>query len=245
MQNIYTLLALTLAPVVAISAYIYWRDKFDREPLLIMFWSFMGGCISVLPVYFLEVGADKIVNLLPANYPFILIEAFLGVAIIEEGCKLFFLRTYAYNSEHFDEPYDGITYAVMVSMGFATVENILYVFTSDTPLEVALLRMFTAVPAHGTFAILMGYFVGLAKFKQHTKGVYIFIGLITATLFHGAYDYFLMQKILPELAIGAFLSLVVGAYLSLRAIRLHQKNSPFNTDLPEVDLQEDEDIWGD
>lgn len=226
---IYLLIALTLAPAVAISSYIYWRDKFDREPLHIMLWSFVGGCASVAPTLLLELGAEDIIKYLPSHFPIVFIRAFIGVAIIEEGCKLFFLRTYAYKSKHFDEPYDGITYAVMVSMGFATVENFMYVFDSDVPLQVALLRMFTAVPAHGTFAILMGYFVGLAKFKGSNKTMYIIIGLLTATLFHGAYDYFLLQKVIPELAAGALLSLIVGMYFSFKAIRIHQKNSPFNS----------------
>lgn len=224
----YLLIALTLAPAVAISGYIYWRDKFDREPLRLMLWCFIGGCISVIPTLGLELGAGILINMIPTHLPVILIKAFIGVAFIEEGCKLIFLRTFAYKSKHFDEPYDGITYAVMVSMGFATIENFLYVFDSDMPLRLALLRMFTAVPAHATFAILMGYFVGMAKFKGRNKGLYIIIGLLAATLFHGAYDYFLMQKILPELAIGALASFIVAIYLSFRAIHLHQHNSPFN-----------------
>ena len=73
------------------------------------------------------------------------------------------LLWYAYRKKEFDEPFDGIVYAVMVGMGFATVENISYV--SQYGLMTGIMRLFMAVPAHASFAIIMGYFMGKARFS--------------------------------------------------------------------------------
>jgi protease PrsW len=117
----------------------------------------------------------------------------------------------------------------MVSMGFATIENILYV--AQGGIGVAILRIFTAVPAHATFGVLMGYFVGLAKFKGMQTGPYLLLGLITAILFHGAYDFGLFTGNGYFIIFGALASLVVGIILSLKAIRIHQEGSPFRINI--------------
>lgn len=114
----------------------------------------------------------------------------------------------------------------MVSMGFAAVENLLYVLEGG--LEVALMRAFTAIPAHATFAIIMGYFMGKAKFSNH-RMKWNLIGLSCAILFHGAYDFFLFINFIPGISIGAFVSLIIGIILSNKAIKEHQKNSNFKT----------------
>jgi RsiW-degrading membrane proteinase PrsW (M82 family) len=112
-------------------------------------------------------------------------------------------------------------------MGFATFENIVYVV--DGGIQIGLLRMFSAVPAHGIFGILMGYFVGMAKFKhQHMLSPLRLAGLGTAIFFHAAYDFCLFMSNIPFLILGSFLALAVGVMLSVRAIHLHNRNSPFH-----------------
>jgi RsiW-degrading membrane proteinase PrsW (M82 family) len=105
----------------------------------------------------------------------------------------------------------------------------------DGGVEVAILRMFTAVPAHASFGVLMGYFLGKAKF-EHKKGHYAIYALAVATLFHGAYDYFWFISYVPGIWIGAVISLIIGIVLSRRAIHIHQQASPFISRLPEEDL---------
>ena len=124
----------------------------------------------------------------------------------------------------FNEPFDGIMYAVMVSMGFAGVENIMYVIQGG--MDVALIRAFTAIPAHATFGIIMGYYMGKAKFSNN-RMKWNLIGLSLAILFHGAYDFFLFIGFIPGISIGAFISLIVGIILSKRAIKAHQEISYF------------------
>jgi RsiW-degrading membrane proteinase PrsW (M82 family) len=109
-------------------------------------------------------------------------------------------------------------------MGFAMVENLIYVFQGG--LEVALIRAFTAVPAHATFGILMGYFMGKAKFNGKRIADNL-IGLALAVLFHGTYDFFLFLQFIPGIWIGAFISLIIAIFLARKAIKIHQKNSYF------------------
>jgi RsiW-degrading membrane proteinase PrsW (M82 family) len=103
--------------------------------------------------------------------------AFFVVGVAEEVSKFIFLRWNLFLRPEFDEPYDGITYAMMIGMGFATLENFMYVYNSNNAYEVAWLRAFTAVPAHATFAIAMGYFTGLAKFNKEKRFSYLLKGL--------------------------------------------------------------------
>ena len=93
-------------------------------------------------------------------------------------------------------------------------------------MNVAVLRSLTAVPAHATFAILMGYYMGIAKFSNH-KWAYNLFGLLSAIIFHGAYDFFLFVDFIPGIYIGAFVSLFIGLFLSRKAIKKHQENSIF------------------
>jgi RsiW-degrading membrane proteinase PrsW (M82 family) len=113
----------------------------------------------------------------------------------------------------------------MVSMGFATVENVLYVY--EYGMATGFMRMFTAVPAHATFAIIMGFFLGKAKFAHRRVFYYSAIALLTASLFHGTYDYFLFILYVPGIWTIAIVSLLFGLVLSRKAIRLHQQISPF------------------
>jgi protease PrsW len=221
---IFTLLALALAPGVAIILFIYLKDKHEKEPKGLLFRAFIFGILSLVLTLVVSSIADTFVALDHSNSSDLALHAFGMVALIEEGSKYLFVRFFLYPHKEFNEPFDGIIYAVMVSMGFATVENLFYVF--DGGVGIAIMRMFTAVPAHATFAVLMGFFLGKAKF-QHKKAVFGLIGLVAATVLHGAYDYFLFMDHVPGIWLGALVSLIVGLYLSKRAIKMHQEVSPF------------------
>ena len=110
------------------------------------------------------------------------------------------VRYYAQPKKDFNEPFDGIIYAVMVSMGFAAVENLFYVLEGG--MDVAVIRAVTAIPAHAVFAILMGYYMGKAKFSPTKKVRYNLTGLFLAILFHGAYDFFLFINFIPGISRG-------------------------------------------
>ena len=224
-----TLLTLAIAPVIVIIFYVYIKDKFEKEPKKLLFYTFLiGAIVSVFISLVLYTISDYV---LPKAQKFSVfdqfLKAFFVVALIEEFSKYVIVRYYNQPKAAFNEPFDGIIYAVMVSMGFAFIENILYVFNGG--ISVAILRAFTAVPAHATFGIIMGYFMGKAKFsKKPIK--WNLIGLCIAILFHGAYDFFLFINFIPGISIGAFISLIIGIVLSLKAIKAHQNNSHFKLD---------------
>lgn len=220
-----SLLALALAPGLAIGIYIYLKDKHEREPLSLLFISFLFGVLSTAVTLIISLPLEFIVSFKEENVIHQFGNAFFKVAFIEEFSKFIFIRFILYNNKNFNEPFDGIVYACMVGMGFATLENIIYVFQYGAP--TGFIRMFTAVPAHACFAILMGYFLGKAKFTHRKEIYYSFVALLVATAFHGAYDYFWFIAYVPGIWVGAIISLIVALVLSRKAIRLHQQASPF------------------
>ncbi len=229
-MNILILLALALAPGLAIGLYIYLKDKHEPEPLGLLLTSFLYGGVSIFLTLAISLPVDYLVSFKEDDVVHQFANAFFKVALIEEFSKFVFIRFILYNNKNFNEPFDGIVYAIMVGMGFATLENILYVFQYG--FATGVLRMFTAVPAHATFAVLMGYFLGKAKFTHRKELWYSVAALLVAAAFHGAYDYFLFISFVPGLWIGAALSLIVALVLSRKAIKIHQQSSPFINNPP-------------
>ena len=237
-MNVISLLALALAPGVAIAIYIYLKDKHEREPLSLLLISFLYGVLSTAVTLFISLPLDFIFAINEQNVVHQFGNAFFKVALVEEFSKFIFIRFILYNNKNFNEPFDGIVYACMVGMGFATLENIIYVFQYGAP--TGFIRIFTAVPAHATFAVLMGYFLGKAKFTHRKELYYSFLALLIPTAFHGAYDYFWFIAYVPGIWIGAILSLIVALILSSKAIKLHQQSSPFiNQPPPQEPLDQD------
>jgi RsiW-degrading membrane proteinase PrsW (M82 family) len=220
------LLLSALAPVAAVIIYIYIKDKYEKESKRYLTLAFvLGAIVSIIITTVLYMFFDLFLPL-PDDYSIWqqFVKAFFVVALIEEFSKYIMVRGFLQPRTVFNEPFDGIVYAVMVSMGFAAVENIMYVIQGG--MEVAMLRAFTAIPAHATFGIIMGYYMGKAKFSKHPIK-WNLIGLFLAVLFHGAYDFFLFIGFIPGISLGAFISLIVGIILSKRAIKAHQEISHF------------------
>lgn len=229
-----SLLALAVAPGTAIVFYIYWKDRYDREPFKNLVICFVLGMIGILPALLIQTGVQPILKqYFPYNtISYYSIFAFIVVALTEELCKFAALRLYAYPHKSFDEPFDGITYSVMVGMGFATLENIEYVLNYG--FATGFMRMLSSVPAHGAFAVLMGYHIGLAKFDRKNSVMHMIRGILLATFFHGAYDFFLFLQDSPQvtryvsnglLIGGAMVSYIIAISLSIRSIRLHHEIS--------------------
>lgn len=226
-------IALALAPGIAICLYIFYKDIYNREPRLNLIVSFFLGCLAIIPAIIVEQAFPVSSHTLTG----VAIFAYAVVALSEEGSKFLGLRLYSYTKRSFDEPLDGIVYSVMVSMGFASLENIFYVLQfaqQGQGIEVGLKRMFLSVPAHASFAVVMGYFVGKAKFSPGRRFVYMLTGVLIAVFFHGTYDFFLFIPQYSEiglqaseglLAIGAIGSYIVCLILSRKMIRSHRKLS--------------------
>ncbi len=228
-MDVLTLFGLAMAPGAAVVLYIYLKDKHEREPLSLLLLSFFYGVISIAITLMISWPVNAFLILKEHDLVHEFYDAFFKVALVEEFSKFLFVRFILFPNKNFNEPFDGIVYAVMVSMGFATLENVMYVFAYG--FETGIMRMFTAVPAHATFGVLMGFFLGKAKFSPTRKVYYMLAGLATATFFHGAYDYFWFIAEVKDIWVGtwmgAIVSLIVGLLLSRQAIRIHQGASPF------------------
>jgi RsiW-degrading membrane proteinase PrsW (M82 family) len=228
------LLAMALAPVIAIIFYVIAKDKYNKEPFRHLFISFLLGIASTIPAIILQISLKHRVETFfrASSISYYAVFSFGAVAFSEEFSKFFMLRYYAYRQKAFDEPLDGIIYGVMISMGFASLENIMYVMQYGY--STALARMFLAVPAHACFGVMMGYYTGLAKFDPERSTSLMRKGLIMAIFFHGCYDFFLFVQqstVVTQvvsagmLSLASVISLYIAIRLSLRAIHLHQELS--------------------
>jgi len=222
------LLLVSVAPVLIIVLYIYFKDKYEKEPKRLLLYNFLlGAIVSIIITSILYYAFDIVLPLANKTSVFQqFIKAFFVVALVEEFSKYIIIRYFAQPNKAFNEPFDGIVYSVMVSMGFAATENFFYVLEGGY--TTALVRAFTAVPAHATFGILMGYFMGKAKFSNN-RIVLNLSGLLLAIIFHGAYDFFLFINFVPGIWVGAIVSLFIGIILSRKAIKKHQQDSQFKT----------------
>jgi RsiW-degrading membrane proteinase PrsW (M82 family) len=184
------LLIASVFPVVIFLYMIYQKDH-EKEPIPLLMKSLLGGCFSIVISLLISSVLSKLSVLFPGAFLSSLHSAFLEAAIPEEIAKFTVLYFIVWKSLALNDHYDGIVYAVFVSLGFALVENVLYVFQGG--MAVAISRAVLAVPGHGLFGVLMGYYFSLARFHENPKRrQYLLKGLILAILFHGGYDFLLM-----------------------------------------------------
>lgn len=205
------LVILTAALLPAILLFIYvWKKDAKPEPTSQLVKAVLWGIGICIPVAFLELfisgmlfGAIEPSSLFGAT-----INAFCVAALPEEACKLLALWIVLRKNPYYDEHYDGIVYAVCVGLGFAAVENIMYVFGADDWMSVAISRALLAVPGHYAFAVIMGYYYSLYHFVDHSDSNKWRI-LIMPFLAHGIYDTLVMSiSINPLIGVLAFCILI-------------------------------------
>ena len=224
------LLSLAIAPGIAISLFIYSFRRMSTGSVRQLIISFILGICATIPPFLIQWAAGDVRDD-PNRHSILSFAwyAFIIVAFTEEGSKYLVLRWYAYPLKSFQEPFDGVIYSVMIGMGFATVENIEYVWKFG--IETGVARMFLSVPAHASFAVLMGYNVGLSKFRPAQKRWLMWKGLLIVVLLHGSFDFFLfiqqhhvVRRYVSEgiLSFGAFASFYIAVRQAWKAIRLHK-----------------------
>lgn len=185
------ILIASLLPVVLLMGYIYKRDTFQKEPwpLLLKALGFgvLAAMIDIPVAGFLQRVIPQPVDSTLANAIY---NAFVCAAMPEEFCKLLMLYLCIWKNPNFDEYYDGLEYAAFVGLGFAGIENLLYILQGGLGLAVG--RGIFAVPAHFFFAIFMGFFFSLARFHIDRRRLFLLLAYITPVLLHGIYDAVLM-----------------------------------------------------
>jgi RsiW-degrading membrane proteinase PrsW (M82 family) len=177
-----------LLPSLLLLWYFYQSDR-NPEPRDVLLKTFFLGVLIVVPIIAVTLPVMLLVPL-PANpLLFALFVGFVCAAIPEELFKFLVVTRYSARNPAFDEPMDGVVYGVAASLGFATLENILYVAGGGW--HVALTRAFSAVPMHAFLGAILGYYVGQARFNPAAR-VSVWRGLVTAIVFHGLYDFALL-----------------------------------------------------
>lgn len=225
------LLSAALAPAVLLFFYIRKKDKIEPEPMKLLLQLAGLGALSIVPAVIIELIGGAVLSLVLSEsspiYQFL--DCFLVIAVAEEGCKFacLFLRTWW--SKEFNYTYDAVVYAVSVSLGFAALENILYVFEGG--FGVALLRALTSIPGHTIFAIYMGYHYGIAKKAAcaHKTPLMIAgfaISMILPILIHGFYDFCLSVNSWLFIIIFFMFEIVITVLAFLTLNRLSREDAP-------------------
>lgn len=208
-DGIYILAA--ILPAIFLLRYIWKMDRRDKEPPRLLSGLIIMGIVAALVSIVLEkIGSGILDALVDKGSPLYTVAlAFLVVAVVEEGTKFFFLKKRTWNDPNFDYRFDGIVYAVFVSLGFAAFENVKYV--SGFGLSVALPRALLAVPGHMGFAVFMGVYYGRAKMCEHLgelrgRNKNLRRSYIVAVLLHGFYDACAMYgNVLSTIIFSAFI----------------------------------------
>lgn len=234
----FILLILAILPTIILGWYIYKNDKIEKESsglLAALGASGLGAIAVTLTLSFISYAISPIFSADTSTLdPLSLaVAVFIGIALIEEFSKWIFVYIIAWKHREFNHVYDAIVYCVFVSLGFATLENILYVFSAANfaeSLSIALNRMIFSVPGHTFFGVMMGYYLGLAKLtsvhgikdKSRTN---LILSILIPTIAHGFFDYFLMLGS----NIGFILFLVFGVILFSVAINKIKRLSEIPT----------------
>ena len=215
------LLLVTILPSIFIILYFVKSDKFKEPPKEIVKVFFYGILITI-PAYFLNTYLSQI--WMRTELTEGLISSFFTAAPVEEGLKLSVLYFLVYKMKDFNEPIDGIVYGVSASLGFATLENLYYVYLladyyQTSSMYLAVLRSFSAIPAHAVFGIFMGYF--FMKYAFIKKGDNLIFAFLVPFTLHGCYNLFVNSNFVVAFVL-IFASWIVALKLFLRLQKTQQ-----------------------
>ena len=180
---VFTLLSAAIAPGLSLMSFFYLKDRFDQEPISMIVRTFILGALLVFPIMFIQYAFET-----EGVAQTALSQSFLLSGALEEFFKWFIFLYAVYKHTSFDGHYDGILYGVSISLGFATVENFLYLIANG--IEVAVGRAFFPVSSHALFGVLMGYYIGKAKTTGDSskKSKLLSVSLFIPIVLHGFYD---------------------------------------------------------
>lgn len=225
---LFSLLSAAVAPGLSLLTYLYLRDKYEAEPIHVVLKMFIMGVIILIPIMVIQRGLQLWVG--DVHW----IVAYVESAGVEEFFKWFVLYHFIFNHVEFDEPYDGILYAAAISLGFATMENILYALFTTSSFTLMFTRALLPVAGHAIFGIMMGYYLGKAKFSSR-KNYYLLISLVLPVFLHGTYDLILLS--LPAVWIWLLLPFMIIVWIwGLQKMERAQRRSPFKLYLKEDEV---------
>lgn len=229
---------LAILPSIFLSSRVLAYDRVEKEPTGLLIKLFCMGMFTCIPAAIIEAfGAGIIASVATSERMVSLLMFMFLVPVAEEGMKYLALRR-THDDPNFNYTFDGIVYAVMVGLGFATLENIVYVLEYQT-LETAIMRGILSVPLHCTCAVFMGYYYGVAR-GQETRGSESeasrarTLSLLVPFLIHGFYDYSLDTESLFASAMGLVLTIIVF-WMAARQVTVASANdAPIMVSLKEL-----------
>lgn len=193
METAPLLLLLAIGPAVFWLWYFYHKDRYEPEPLAWILMVYILGMAVTIPVALVE----GFIALFLGDF-FITV---LIAPVVEEAGKFLVVRRTVYETGEFDEPVDGIVYAAAAGLGFATLENIIYVFSAlETSvafaIQTGLVRALISVPGHVLFSAMWGYALGRARFlpASRRRGI-ILGGLVLAMASHALFNFLLYTTV--------------------------------------------------
>ena len=237
METILMLIA-AIAPAVVLVYYIYKKDKLKQEPPKELLKAFGLGVLSV----FVSLGISLPLKYLGfyTNEPHAFWEgvcaAFCGAAIPEEIAKFLMFWLVVRKNRWFDEKMDGVVYASCVALGFAALENILYLASNfDAWVSVGIARALLSVPGHFFFGILMGYYYSLVRFSVSPSMKNKCMVLLAPILAHGIYNSLLFtMDIVPSLSLVLMVVFLYGVN-KLRKIAVKKVEQHLMADASRID----------
>jgi RsiW-degrading membrane proteinase PrsW (M82 family) len=227
-------LVVAAAPSLFLLTFFYLKDRYEREPLRHILMAFGLGLYAMIAAQGMATTAEGWLDadwLRTGGEPARLVDAFLLSGLVEELAKWVVLMAAIYHWDEFDEPMDGVVYGVAVALGFATLEN--FLFVTRLGLGVAWLRALFAVPAHALFGATMGYYAGRTKFDRGgALGVDQLLCLGAPATFHGLYDYALHHGLGWRIwVVISALSAALWVFV-LRRVHRADRASPFRAAPP-------------
>jgi len=196
LESVLFLILAALIPPLVLMGVIYRMDKIEREPPRMMMGLFFKGLLAMFPILILELLAAQFVDFFPWSYlGYLFLSYFCIPGFIEEGVKYRVLKKNTWNDPNFNFRFDAVVYSVFVSLGFAAVENVMYVLTNG--FSTAVLRAIFSIPGHAMFGVVMGVGVGTAKWmetlgqRQQAQAL-LRRAWLTAAVLHGFYDFLLV-----------------------------------------------------
>lgn len=188
------ILILAILPISFFIGWVYLKDKYEKEPPIKLIEYFLLGILVSILSIFLELYFSKL-NIFSGIVEYLYI-AFFVTALTEEGLKSMVFIPIVLKDKNFNEKLDGIIYSIFLSLGFATIENIIYLMKErlDLSLGLGISRGLISIPSHIMFAITMGYYISKYKFaKEDCKNnKYLIYAIVIPILLHGVFDFILM-----------------------------------------------------
>ena len=229
------MLILAILPAIVLFFFVWKSDRTEKEPPKLLIKLFLLGMATIATALIIGLLGDKVFSFMdPEGMLFIFIDNFILTALVEEGGKYFVLKKVTWKHPAFTHTFDAIVYAVAVSLGFATLENIIYVLDGDV--GTAFVRAIFSVPGHVTDAVYMGYYFGTAKYAEKARDMdgcrkNLWKAIIIPVLLHGFYDFCLST----QYDIFILIFLIFEVVMTALVIRRILKSSKYDRHLPVID----------